>query len=254
MLLFLRIRATRYWLTFRAHPLVAVGALTLTAGLFTVLRAGWHDRGTSDTVAAAVVAAWALPFAVAWLTAAASVGETSPTLRALGAAAEDDGLLLIVAGPLVAIYVLAVVLVGMLAVVPPVLLYARAAQARNLDLRDGRAFLGAALLALVNALVGGAYFGFVRASALPLQTVVAVPLLVALGAALAVAGSALRRRRARAHLAATCQHVPLDDAARAALADAPFFGPGDHPTHTLCTHASATYRTTPEHLGYFAQR
>ena len=245
MLLFLRILFTRFWLTFRAHPLVAVGSLTIAAGLFTVLRAGWHDRGTSDTVAAAVVAAWALPVAVAWLTAAASVGETSPTLPALGAAAgfgigvalahaalatlvalvtvlsslaEDDGLVVVLVGPLVAICALAVVLVGMLAVVPPVLFVARVAGARNLDLRDRRAFLGAALLALVNALVGGAYVGFVRASALPLQAVVAGPLLVALGA------------------------------------DAPFFGPGEAPTHALCTQGSATYRTTPEHLGYFAQR
>jgi hypothetical protein len=38
------------------------------------------------------------------------------------------------------------------------------------------------------------------------------------------------------------------------LADAPFFGPGDHPTHALHAVEAVGYRTLPAPVGYFAQR
>ncbi len=251
------------WLL-KARPLVLVGALTLAAVTFVAFEGIGYPAEISASSTFVIAFGW-LAFGVAPVDRARStVGMVAlgVPLAALNAAvalgvstfqhAPREALGMAVAGALFgSIIWLPGFLFSIVFIHLPVRHGTRAALKQNLDRRDDGAVTGAAMLGALAAIATVVHLGFSDA-----HTVGALPLAFALGAAFAVAIPATGRRSARQKLADSCVHVPLDDAARRELADAGtlFFGPGEAPTHALYTRASATYRTAPERVGYFAER
>lgn len=248
------------WLL-KERPLVLVGALTLAAVTFVafegigypaeisatstfVIAFGWLTLGVAGEKPQpmALMAVLGLPLAA--LNAAVALGVSTFPRN------PNEAVGMAIAGAVFGIIVwLPGLLFSLVFIQLPVSFGTRARLENNLDRRDDGALAGAAMLGALSAIATLVHLGLADAHA-----VGALPLALALGAAIAVAIPALRRSGARRKLADSCVHLPLDATARRELADACtlFFGPGEAPTHALCTHASATYRTAPERLGYFA--
>ena len=144
----------------------------------------------------------------------------------------------------------------------PALHGAGAARSRNLDRQDRGIAEGAAMLGVVAAVAALEYargisdhdpFSRYQTSAVLASVLPRVfALVLALASALAAGFSALGRVRARRELANASIQIPLTAAECSDLAEVPFFGPGEHPTHALHASAGVGYRSATHAVGYFA--